>query len=83
MKSDDPIQRLYVVGLVFMVLGIVAGLLLGAIELYRLIPTIYAMVVANRLASVAISAAVLGAVFFCVAIALDTREYRRKIGRGR
>lgn len=83
MKNDDPIQRLYVVGLVFIGLGIVAGLLLGAIELYRLIPTIYAMVVANRLASVTIISAVLGAVFFCVAIALDVREHRRKVGRRR
>ena len=57
MKNDDPIQRLYIAGLVCMALGIVVGLLLGAIELYRLIPTIYAMVVANRLASVAIIAA--------------------------
>lgn len=83
MKSDDPIQRLYIAGLAFMALAILAGLALGAIELFRLIPTIYAMVAANRLASTAIIAAVIGAVFFSAAIYLDTREHRRKIGRGR
>jgi membrane-bound ClpP family serine protease len=81
--NPETIYRLYVFGLSMLILAFAAFLALGVIELALMVPALYEVVVANRLASFAVAAGSIGAGVFGTAIYLDTRDRRRKIGGGR